>query len=83
MRLKYYSVLNFSGVLIKRGVGSQHNFLKVCGVTIKWPSRQAIILLVKLIFCVFDFCVYHCEGVFCHGEKSNVAKYLITHSTLL
>ena len=31
----------------------------------------------------FVFCVYRCEGVFVHGEKSNVAKHSITYGVLL
>ena len=59
-------------------------------------STEQGILWNKMIFCVFFLffffgggggggggCVYHCERVFFHGEKSNVAKHLITYHILL
>ena len=51
----YSSVLNYRGYNKQGWVGSQHRLLKVGGggmgggVTIKWPSGQAIILLVKWV----------------------------------
>ena len=40
----YSSVLNYRGSNKEDGVARQHKFLKVEGVTIKWPSWQAIVL---------------------------------------
>ena len=46
-------------------------------------SIEQGVLWNKMIFCGFFLCVYHCEGVFFHGEKSNVAKNSITYRILL
>ena len=51
-------------------------------VAVQTLSIEQGALWYKMVVCCF-FCVYRCEGVFFHGEKSNVAKHSITYRILL
>ena len=73
------------GVHNEMTFGASYNFIGKMG---GWELRACLNLeyrtrrsLEKLIFCSL-FYVYCCEGVFFHGEKSNVAKHLITYRIL-
>ena len=60
--------------------GTSYNFIGKMG---EWElGVQQGVLWNKMIFCGVFFCVYRCEGVFLHGEKSNFAKHSITYHIL-
>ena len=66
--------------------GASYNFIGKMKlvVAVQTLSIEQGGLWYKMVFCCFFFfCVYRCEGVFFHGEKSNVAKHSITYSILL
>ena len=47
-------------------------------------SIERGVLWNKMTLCVFFFfCLYRCEGVFFHAEKSNVGKHSFTYRILL